>query len=154
MGRAIRVAACAVLVVALAAIAGGPGSVRAASGGIPLASPAPGGPVFVSFKNTFEDSLSSTLFDITAQGSGLAYVWSLQNVTCGSLGQPQTRDPKNAYVHPSCPVPTEILVPRNTWADHEAYTRTARRLAGLFRENFARYADGASEEVRRAGPRV
>ena len=52
-----------------------------------------------------------------------------------------------------CPgVPTEMLVPRNTWADHEAYTRAARRLAGLFRENFAKYADGASEEVRRAGP--
>lgn len=55
----------------------------------------------------------------------------------------------------SCPgVPTEMLVPRNTWADQEAYTRAARKLAGLFRENFAKYADGASEEVRRAGPKV
>ncbi len=54
-----------------------------------------------------------------------------------------------------CPgVPTEMLMPRNAWADHEAYTRTARKLTGLFRENFAKYADGASEEVRRAGPKV
>jgi phosphoenolpyruvate carboxykinase (ATP) len=54
-----------------------------------------------------------------------------------------------------CPgVPTEMLVPRNAWADHEAYTRTARRLASLFRENFAKYADGASAEVRQAGPRL
>ena len=55
----------------------------------------------------------------------------------------------------SCPgVPTEMLVPRNTWADKEAYDRTARKLAGLFRENFAKYADGASEEVRNAGPKI
>jgi phosphoenolpyruvate carboxykinase (ATP) len=55
----------------------------------------------------------------------------------------------------SCPgVPTEMLVPRNTWADKEEYDRTARKLAGLFLENFAKYADGASEEVRQAGPNV
>jgi phosphoenolpyruvate carboxykinase (ATP) len=55
----------------------------------------------------------------------------------------------------ACPgVPGELLVPRNTWSDPEAYDRMARRLAHLFRENFAKYADGATEEVRSAGPRA
>ena len=34
------------------------------------------------------------------------------------------------------------------------YDRMARRLAHKFVENFARYADGATPEVRAAGPRV
>jgi phosphoenolpyruvate carboxykinase (ATP) len=55
----------------------------------------------------------------------------------------------------SCPgIPTEMLVPRNTWSDKEAYDRTARKLAALFRENFAKYASGASDEVRQAGPKL
>ena len=53
-----------------------------------------------------------------------------------------------------CPgVPAEILVPRNTWEDKEAYTGGAVKLAGLFRENFKAYAAGASEEILAAGPR-
>ena len=38
--------------------------------------------------------------------------------------------------------------------DPAAYDQTARKLAGQFRENFAQYADQASEEIRRAGPRA
>src|SRR5690348_4466754 len=85
-------------------------SSAAPSGGGPFASPVPGSPVFTSFKNVFEDSLSSTLFDIAATGSDLQYVWSLQNVDCGSLAQPQTRDAQNAYVHPSCALQGEAKV--------------------------------------------
>ena len=51
-------------------------------------------------------------------------------------------------------VPTEVLRPRDTWEDPEAYDAQARKLAGMFRENFARYADGVDEEVRAAGPVV
>jgi phosphoenolpyruvate carboxykinase (ATP) len=55
----------------------------------------------------------------------------------------------------SCPeVPDNILIPRKTWADAEAYERTARKLAALFRENFAEYESGASEAVRAAGPKA
>jgi phosphoenolpyruvate carboxykinase (ATP) len=55
----------------------------------------------------------------------------------------------------SCPgVPTPLLFPRRTWADPAAYDRVARQLAGLFRDNFAKYADQAPDEVRQAGPRV
>jgi phosphoenolpyruvate carboxykinase (ATP) len=55
----------------------------------------------------------------------------------------------------SCPdVPTEFLQPRNTWQDRDAYDTAARKLAAMFAENFADYADGVSEGVREAGPRV
>ena len=54
-----------------------------------------------------------------------------------------------------CPeVPPELLVPRNTWSDKGAYDAQARKVAGLFRENFKKYESQASAEVRAAGPRV
>jgi len=52
-----------------------------------------------------------------------------------------------------CPgVPDEVLEPRNTWADKGAYDRQARMLAARFAENFEKYADEVSEEVKSAGP--
>ena len=50
-------------------------------------------------------------------------------------------------------VPSEILRPRDTWADPAAYDAKASELAGMFVDNFAVYADGVDEEVRAAGPR-
>jgi len=50
-------------------------------------------------------------------------------------------------------VPADVLRPRDTWPDPEAYDAKARDLARMFRENFASYADGVSEAVREAGPR-
>jgi phosphoenolpyruvate carboxykinase (ATP) len=50
-------------------------------------------------------------------------------------------------------VPSEVLNPRGTWADPAAYDAQARKLAGLFAENFERFADRVSESVRNAGPR-
>ena len=50
-------------------------------------------------------------------------------------------------------VPAEVLNPRETWEDKEAYDRQAAHLAQLFKENFAQYAEHVSEEVRNAGPR-
>lgn len=51
-------------------------------------------------------------------------------------------------------VPTEILVPRGTWADKDAYDVMARKLAEMFVANFSEYNDQASEEIRSAAPRV
>ena len=52
-----------------------------------------------------------------------------------------------------CPgVPAEILVPRSAWADQVAYDATAKKLAGLFQNNFKKYESGASAEVKAAGP--
>lgn len=54
----------------------------------------------------------------------------------------------------SCPdVPTEVLTPRNTWRDKDAYDKQARDLARRFNENFKNYADGVSEAVRAAAPK-
>ena len=49
-------------------------------------------------------------------------------------------------------VPTEVLTPRNTWPDPAAYDAMANKLATMFQDNFAKYADGVSEAIRTAGP--
>jgi phosphoenolpyruvate carboxykinase (ATP) len=58
------------------------------------------------------------------------------------------------HVPKACPgVPAEFLNPRNTWEDKSAYDAKAKELAQKFHENFRRFSDGASKEVRSAGPR-
>ncbi|MBC3845442.1 phosphoenolpyruvate carboxykinase (ATP) [Winogradskyella echinorum] len=53
----------------------------------------------------------------------------------------------------SCPgVPTEVLSPRATWNDDEAYYKTAFKLSNAFRENFKKFQDDANEDIRRGGP--
>jgi phosphoenolpyruvate carboxykinase (ATP) len=55
----------------------------------------------------------------------------------------------------NCPgIPASLISPRDAWPDSQAYDRMAHRLTGLFRENFATFAQYASEEVRQAGPSV
>ena len=52
-----------------------------------------------------------------------------------------------------CPnVPSEILIPREAWSDSAEFDKAAKRLAGLFRDNFQSYADQVSQTVRAAGP--
>ena len=51
-----------------------------------------------------------------------------------------------------CPgVPEAVLEPRNTWNDKEAYDTQARKLAQQFADNFAKYVDDVTDEVRAAG---
>jgi phosphoenolpyruvate carboxykinase (ATP) len=51
-------------------------------------------------------------------------------------------------------VPTEVLNPRDTWADANAYDAQAQKLAGMFRENFKAFEAEVPESVRRAGPKL
>ena len=50
-------------------------------------------------------------------------------------------------------VPDEVLRPRDTWADGEAYAAAAAELAAMFKANFEKFADDAGEAVSAAGPR-
>ena len=50
-------------------------------------------------------------------------------------------------------VPAEILNPRNTWDDTDAYDREAKKLARMFRDNFEDYADQVTDAIRQAAPR-
>ncbi|WP_445381090.1 phosphoenolpyruvate carboxykinase (ATP) [Robiginitalea sp. IMCC43444] len=53
----------------------------------------------------------------------------------------------------TCPgVPTKILSPRATWNNDDAYYKTAFKLTNAFRENFKKFEEYASEEIRRGGP--
>ncbi|MGZ5134120.1 MAG: phosphoenolpyruvate carboxykinase (ATP) [Flavitalea sp.] len=55
----------------------------------------------------------------------------------------------------SCPnVPYSILNPKNTWADKAAYDEKAAALANQFIKNFEQYAQGVSQEILDAAPRV
>lgn len=52
-----------------------------------------------------------------------------------------------------CPgVPSEVLSPRATWNDDDAYYKTAFKLSNAFRENFKKFEAHANEEIRRGGP--
>lgn len=55
----------------------------------------------------------------------------------------------------ACPgVPKEVLNPRSTWADANAYDEKAKYLGGLFIKNFEKYAGGVSEEILSAAPKI
>jgi phosphoenolpyruvate carboxykinase (ATP) len=93
-------------------------------------------------------------------GERMNITWTRQMVRAalgGKLdGVPTRTDPHfNIEVPTTCPdVPTEVLWPRDTWADKDAYDRRARELAQMFVENFRSFEDRVTPAVRAAGPRL
>ena len=75
----------------------------------------------------------------------------------GSItGAPTVEDPNFGFgvVTKVDGVPDEMLTPRATWDDGDAYDKAASKLAGLFVENFKKFEDGVDAAVREAGPRA
>jgi len=61
----------------------------------------------------------------------------------------------NFQMPTACPgVPAEMLNPRNTWKDKDAYDAKANELAKSFVKNFQQYASAANEEILSAAPKV
>jgi phosphoenolpyruvate carboxykinase (ATP) len=50
-------------------------------------------------------------------------------------------------------VPDDVLDPRKTWADPEAYDAQAQKLVAMFKQNFQAFAEGVSAEILAAGPK-
>jgi phosphoenolpyruvate carboxykinase (ATP) len=94
------------------------------------------------------------------QGRRMKLAYTRRMVTAALAGE---LDDVETFTHPvfglEIPahvpdVPDEVLDPRQTWGDPEAYDRQALNLARMFVENFEQFADGVSEEIRAAGPRI
>jgi phosphoenolpyruvate carboxykinase (ATP) len=51
-------------------------------------------------------------------------------------------------------VPSELLNPRNTWADKQAYDAKASELAQNFITNFTQFENFANAEIRLASPKT
>ena len=67
----------------------------------------------------------------------------------------ETHDVFGLAMPTTCPnVPEEILSPRNTWKDKAAYDAKANILAAKFVDNFKKFEDGVTEEIRDAAPQV
>jgi phosphoenolpyruvate carboxykinase (ATP) len=47
-----------------------------------------------------------------------------------------------------------LLNPRNTWKNKADYDKKANHLAKLFNQNFDKYADGVSQGILAAAPKI
>lgn len=79
----------------------------------------------------------------------------LNSALNGSLERaPMRKDPVFGFLVPSeAPgVPPEMLDTRRTWSNEAEYDRQARRLCGLFQENFEQFRDQSPARIQAAGP--
>jgi phosphoenolpyruvate carboxykinase (ATP) len=54
----------------------------------------------------------------------------------------------------SCPgVPSEVLIPKNTWKDKGKYDEVKKKLISLFNANFEKFEANVNKEIVEAGPK-
>ncbi len=91
----------------------------------------------------------------TGERMKLPYTRSMVHaVLGGSLDVPFYTDPVfNLRIPSEIPgVPPEVLHPRDTWKDKEAYDRTSAKLVHRFHDAFKRFEEEVTREVVEAGP--
>ena len=49
-------------------------------------------------------------------------------------------------------MPDEVLIPRNAWGNPDGYDAEAQKLAQSFHENFKKFEDQASDDIKAAAP--
>ena len=93
-------------------------------------------------------------------GSRIKLKYTRAMITAALTGQLENVEYKTHEVFglnmpTTCPdVPSDILDPKNTWTDKNAYDTKANKLASSFVKNFSTFADNASEEIMAAAPNV
>ena len=141
----------------------------------PTFSPCFGGPFLVWHPTKYAEMLADKLKKHGAQTWLVNTGWSggaygtgsriklkytraiIDAIHAGALANVSTQlDPVFGLAVPtSCPdVPSEMLLPRNTWTDKAGYDDKAKKVAQLFRDNFKKYEAQASAEVRAGGPKL
>jgi len=61
----------------------------------------------------------------------------------------------NLQIPKSCEgLPSEVLNPKTTWKDKNAYDEMAKKLAGMFAKNFKEFEEGTADEIKNAGPKA
>ena len=81
----------------------------------------------------------------------------VQALLRGDLHSAATKtDPRFGLAVPAhiAGVPNEVLEPRNTWSDGAAYDAQAHKLAGMFRDNFAKFEKFVTPGVAGSGPKA
>ena len=67
----------------------------------------------------------------------------------------RTHEGTGLSVPENCPgVPSDILDPRNTWKDKDAYDHQANELAAAFLKNFEKFSTGTSADFLAGAPKV
>ena len=85
--------------------------------------------------------------------NGLGHIAALN----GALnGAPTRKDSHFGIAVPTaCPgVPDDVLDPRGTWSDKQAYDQRARDLVGRFQDNFVQFESYVGDDIRRAAPAI
>ncbi len=92
-------------------------------------------------------------------GSRMKLKYTRAMITAALNGEIEKVDYKhddlfNLDIPQSCPgAPTEVMNPRETWADKDAYDEMAKKLAGMFSKNFAEKYPNMDKAIVEAGPK-